>query len=506
MPDELLDALNLIGVLSDLDRVPEHWPGLLAGLVEQGRAVACSFAERTLWLAQERAPEWLLLHPKAQVVGGAIAPVALTPETALQELLRSRLEVSVLITAGQLATMLALPETQIEAALLALEQLGVAMRHEYAWCDRALLARLQRYSKPQPRVARFTPMAAEAYQKFLLSWQGLVQKSQDVSEVLNKLEGFPLPAASWERLVLPARIEHYRLGLIDPLFSQGQWLWLKLNAKAPTPGKRLQAARKNTAITLIHRRHLAEWRYRWSTELTDDCLSGPARKLIASLRDQGASFRFDLAADTGLLPYELEQGLAELVNLGLISCDSFQGLRNILGKHRQPDDLGRWFLLKTAPESQTLRFDSALYIARVLLKRYGVLFRVLLENEACAPPWRALLYACRRLEASGEVLTGRFVLGQTGEQFALPEAARLLAETGQTALTFSELTLSAADPVNLTSVLPLAETIAKSGNRCMRLEGSGKLICQNSAPPLFNSKRLKRAGSRYLWHSKHSAK
>ncbi len=61
--------------------------------------------------------------------------------------------------------------------------------------------------------------------------------------------------------------------------------------------------------------------------------------------------------------------------------------------------------------------------ARILLCRYGVLFRELLAREANAPRWRDLLPILRRLEARGEIRGGRFVSGPFGEQYALPEAA-----------------------------------------------------------------------------------
>ena len=68
--------------------------------------------------------------------------------------------------------------------------------------------------------------------------------------------------------------------------------------------------------------------------------------------------------------------------------------------------------------------DAALEsFARMLLARYGVLFRDLLTRESNAPKWRDLLGILRRLEARGVVRGGRFVTGFGGEQFALPEAA-----------------------------------------------------------------------------------
>ena len=72
------------------------------------------------------------------------------------------------------------------------------------------------------------------------------------------------------------------------------------------------------------------------------------------------------------------------------------------------------------------------HIARVLLRRYGVVFRKLLEREDGLPPWRELFYVYRRLEARGEIRGGRFVSGFSGEQFALNDAAALLRKVADT--------------------------------------------------------------------------
>jgi len=86
---------------------------------------------------------------------------------------------------------------------------------------------------------------------------------------------------------------------------------------------------------------------------------------------------------------------------------------------------------------------------RLLLRRYGVIFRDLLANESAAPPWSALVRMYRRLEARGEIRGGRFVSGVAGEQYALPEVISTLrsstAEPDE-----KPLILPATDPLNFT--------------------------------------------------------
>ena len=81
------------------------------------------------------------------------------------------------------------------------------------------------------------------------------------------------------------------------------------------------------------------------------------------------------------------------------------------------------------------------------------MFRRLLTLETNAPSWRELTRVYRRLEARGEIRGGRFVTGVSGEQFALPEAVERLREVRRSAPTGRLVTISAADPLNLTGIL-----------------------------------------------------
>ena len=85
---------------------------------------------------------------------------------------------------------------------------------------------------------------------------------------------------------------------------------------------------------------------------------------------------------------------------------------------------------------------------RLLLRRYGVMFRELIANDSAAPRWGELVRIYRRLEARGEIRYGRFVDGVAGEQFALPETIPLLRAGGESSAELVEL--PATDPINLT--------------------------------------------------------
>lgn len=108
------------------------------------------------------------------------------------------------------------------------------------------------------------------------------------------------------------------------------------------------------------------------------------------------------------------------------------------------------------------------HAARVLLQRYGVVFRALLQRESQLPSWRELFYVYRRLEARGEVLGGRFVQGFSGEQFASAEAFASLKRVPDQLVRDEFVSLAAVDPLNLVGVLLPGEKVpAVAGNRIL---------------------------------------
>jgi ATP-dependent Lhr-like helicase len=94
-------------------------------------------------------------------------------------------------------------------------------------------------------------------------------------------------------------------------------------------------------------------------------------------------------------------------------------------------------------------------VAGQLLARWGVVVWELWQGEQFKVPWREVVRALRRLEARGQVVGGRFVAGLSGEQFALPEAADLLAAVARASATGESISVGATDPLNVTgTVLP----------------------------------------------------
>ncbi len=490
--DELHDALVVHGFMTAEELRP--WTAMLDELLAARRVaqlVAITDGD-ALWVAAERLRELRAVLPHATVHGSA---PALGPDvdgdTALRELLRSRLELHGPVTAAALAAPLAIAASDVEIALLALEAQGYAMRGEFdgagqtQWCERRRLARIHRYTRERKR-AGFEPVSPAACMRFLLEWQGIAGgATRDgpvaLEAVLAQLEGVAVAAAAWESEVLPARLPHYDSAWLDQLAASGRIVW----QRQPGGGDaRRSGPVRATPILLLPRDRAAAWQTPPDDEVE---LSGAARAVLDALRAHGASFFVELVEDTGLLRSHVEAALGELVSQGLATSDGFAGLRALVAPAERKsralrrggarasfqnlESAGRWSLVGARRRSEPAPEPDVEATARLLLRRYGVVFRALIERESRLPPWRELHYVLRRLEARDEIRGGRFVTGFSGEQFALPDAAAALRRHRE-AYADDHVVLAGCDPLNLTGVLLGGERVpAMPGNRVLLRDG-----------------------------------
>src|SRR6266436_4410679 len=423
--DELYDALMVAGYLLDEEITP-RWRELLGELGPR------TVKKDGRWHAVER------------------------KDDAAEELQASRMEVL-----GPIAE-------QENSMLLKLEGQGRILRgrftpgtSELEWCDRRLLARIHRYTLNRLR-SEIEPVTAADFTRFLLHWQHVavgeqLKGAEGLAAIVEQLEGFELAAAAWEHDVLPARVSDYGAEQIDRLCLSGRVAWGRLtrgDGKSPL---------RSSPIALMLRQHVL------AAGESEVPVSAEARSVREALENRGALFFNELVAATGLLPTLVERGPAELVSAGLVTADSFSGLRALLAPQHKRNGLvqgaGRWALF---PLHNCSDVEA---IARGLLKRYGVVFRALLQRESL-PPWRDLVKLYRRLEARGEIRGGRFVAGFGGEQFAAPDAVGRLRAVRKRAPLDELVVLSAVDPLNLVGVLtPEARVAAVHRNRILLKDG-----------------------------------
>ncbi|MBV9876738.1 MAG: ATP-dependent DNA helicase, partial [Verrucomicrobia bacterium] len=487
---------------------------------------------RPFWIAAERLPMLQTIYPGRTVEPALVSPASESERQwqradAIRELVRGRMEIIGPITATKIASLFQLPVGEINTALAALEGEGFVLRgkfhpeaQELEWCDRRLLARIHRLTLNRLR-AEIQPVSIAEFQRFLLAWQRVeiehrAEGLEGVRAVLELLDGFELPAAAWEPEVLALRVKEYQPAWLDQLCFTGRFGWGRLTTPQKTNGRPPLPVR-SSPISLFSRENLSHWLI-LSAPIDTAEFSPDTTRTLEVLAKGGALFFGELVQKTGLLPSRLERALAELTAQGLVTADSFEGLRALLvpeekrapfasterrRHHKAVTSLefaGRWSLLRSVemsshssgavlvpagrfdrtPEEQGLvstvppatRELAVEAFARVLLRRYGVVFRRILEQESLRVTWFELVRVYRTLEARGEIRGGHFVAGVSGEQYALPEAVGLLRTIRKNAPKGDLIPISAADPLNLTGVLTLGLRVAAiSAHRVLLRDG-----------------------------------
>ena len=495
---DLRNADELHDLLLDLGALPERdagaWTGYLEELIAAGRAARLRQRDHVFWVPAERRSLAATVWPHYRFEPDLVEPPARRApawsdrDGALVEAVRSRLGLVGPTTAAALATALDVAPGEVDAALAAVEAEGGVLRGRFTpgaiaaeqveWCERRLLARIHRRTLDGLR-RLIEPVSPAVLLRFLLSWQHARPATQQhgrdgLLRVIERLQGFEAAAGVWERELLPSRVAGYQPGWLDDLCLSGEVAWgrLGLHESARHAGRRLSAT---VPVALLLRRDLA-WlltpRPAPGDAATDRTPapaspiqpSGPARDVLAHLERAGASFVDDIASGVRRLRIEVEEALCELVTAGLVTGDGFAGLRSLLHgeKRRRPrpgrpvaprpsPGTGRWARL--LPPATPADDDIVEAKARQYVKRYGVVFRDLLQREPDVPAWRDLLRVYRRLEMRGDLRGGRIVGGFVGEQFAAPEALEALRAIRRDEPSGQTVRISACDPLNLVGII-----------------------------------------------------
>jgi len=493
-PDELHDLLlSLV-----LCRPVPAWDGWFGQLRADGRASVVAGA----WAPTERLA-------MAQSVHLSMADPSVAADEALAECVGGHLEVAGPVTVDRLVSDEPLPTGSVRGlpvtvarartGLARLEALGSAIElPDGRWCARHLLVRLHAASRSRRR-RHVEPASVADFFRFLACWQHVAGGTQvegraGLLSVIEQLQGYEIAAGEWERHVLPARVAGYDPRWLDELCLAGEVAWGRLTPRpesGPTgdgvepvrPAGRRGSSTPSpaTPLAIVARQDLA---WMLAAVRTDkglvDPVAGASADVLAALRARGACFRAELAPASDRLDSEVDEGLWDLVARGIVTADAFSAVRSLLSaRGRRRSGLargtarraalgrrraavgsgtgeGRWSLLPepdgtgAGPPDGPPSEELAEAVAWQLLARWGVTSWELWTRESYRVPWRDVVRALRRLEARGQVLGGRFVAGLSGEQYAAPEAASLLADVRADAGRGAEVVVAATDPLNLT--------------------------------------------------------
>lgn len=354
---------------------------------------------------------------------------------------------------------LALPQSVLSEVLHELEETGVIVLDQFGedsttpeLCDAANLESLLRMLRRSRRPA-FEALVLAALPLFLAAYQGVARPGssiEDLRDRLDQLLGLPLPAPLWEQDVLPARLEPYFTSWLDSLMQSSDLMWLG-------------TGQQRLAFAFPEELDL----YQQGNPRGAEADAAVITRLLPD--PHGRYSLASMCLGTGLASASVTSELWRLAWRGELSSDSFAGVRKgVLTKfaqhepkersslrptlarrwHKEQEGSGNWFVVpQEKPLADPLeREELNKERVRVLLNRYGILFRELLQRELPPLQWRALFRTLRIMELSGELLSGNFFDDIPGLQFISPEAFRMLESGLPEDVVYW---VNAADPVSL---------------------------------------------------------
>jgi ATP-dependent Lhr-like helicase len=366
------------------------------------------------------------------------------------------------VSLSRIAGVFAVPLREAEAAVEALAEAGELVRDvtiagaetEDLLCDRENLEILLRLARKKARPV-VTERPATLLSPYLALRQGLIQGENRFP--WQTLSCYAAPAALWESDYFAPRNPRYNPGDLDREIAGGRLLWYgagpeRIGFCAPEdldliPGGAENAGLLPAALPLEAAGPSGYWdRPRDFWEIRE-VLGGDTASCIQRLWD--AAWEGRISADTfepvrrgiegGFIPKTPvsgegpERGGPAPAFPGRQSFRRRQLPRALRERWRAgPPVLGRWFSLGTGSEDLEDEPDlldeeeRSRDKVRLLLDRWGLLARPLLEREAPGLSWARLLPAIRRLELSGELVAGRFFRGINSLQFASPAIGKEL--------------------------------------------------------------------------------
>ena len=493
-------------------------------LVDAFPRYASAFGAETL--STVRAGEALEARSVTDAIPAALREPVLTPKAARREVLARWLALAGPVTVDDVRARYAMDAAWVERRLTDWEQKGILVRGSFGgdrtqarWCSRRLLEQARRRELAQAR-KQIEAVSLDRFARFLQRWQHLtpatrLSGAEATATALAQLRGLARPADSWERDILPSRVNGYDGVELSRLGASGALVWAAEPRRDAPPGTPPAVGKIRFFARGTGRLWLGE-------PLGDAALSDPARRVRDALRSQGASFTSDVSTTTALGQQATRDALRELVGAGLVTNDTVDALRDVLRwrsvfplkrlkepdparwlpadftpsadrpvvqrrvnarrlpKWKRPDHEevaswgGRWSLVHS-PGTLGAEAEPSLLaeqIARQWLDRYGIVSRDWWKRERPAVGWREIYHELKRLEFRGEVRRGYFVAGLGGAQFAIPEAVEMLRageQEGEDAL----VAMPVSDPANVYT-LPLAP--GTEADPLARPRGAGAML------------------------------
>lgn len=369
---------------------------------------------------------------------------------------------------AKLATRYAIGEAPLRTCLSALTQNDRLVEGEFLpgkrgteWCDTDVLRTIKRRSLARLR-QQVEPVDQQTLAQFLPDWQSVTRprKGLDgVLDVIEQLQGLPLPASEWEESILPARVHNFQKSDLDELCAAGEIIWRGVESIGSTDGR--------IAIYLAD-----NYQTLCSTPENDDNeLSSRIRDLLAK---QGALFFEQIHGVLGGFQNDLFETLWKLVWAGEVTNDTLAPLRSLRRSSTQqkrtsrsrdrsrfrsrrqaktPGSEGRWSQLESHRHQDVSATERQSAIASQLIARYGILTREMVSSENLTGGFSAVYPVLKAMEEAGRIRRGYFVAGMGAAQFAAAGADDQIRHLSDLTKADKEaesevLMLAATDPAN----------------------------------------------------------
>lgn len=484
--DGVHDLLLRLGDLSiselQMRAAVENADQFVNTLVRAQRVIEISVAGERRFIAVEDAARYRDALDVTLPPGLPAAFLAAAPEAAV-DLVRRYARTHGPFTAMECAGRFGLLAANVERTLERLVEVGRIVQGGFwpggvhrEWCEVEVLRAIRRKSLARLR-KEVEPVESRILARLTTRWQGVVQPRRGLDallDVIENLQGAPLPASILETEILPARISGYRSEDLDTLIAAGEVMWFGFDALGERDGR--------VGLYLAERLE-ALWPVMQETGIrepgTGDGSAEREQRVVEHLKAHGASFFQQVHEGVGGgYPGETLDAVWNLVWRGLLTNDTLHALRAYCtrpaasGKkvHRQsqnprqnqagftsrrttpPTAQGRWSLNTAALAEGRSGTAYSHAMAHQLLTRYGVVFRETAHAEGLPGGFSAVYDVLKAMEESGRVRRGYFAAGDGvgATQFAIPAAVDLLRmlRTEREGDGRETLMLAATDPAN----------------------------------------------------------
>lgn len=517
--DGVHDLLLRLGDLTQAELVrrcvTESVTDGLSKLVRARRVLEVTVAGEKRWIAVEDAGRYRDALGVPLPPGLPTAFLADVPEATF-DLLRRYARTHGPFTTQEAAARFALPLAAVEATLNRLVGAGRIVEGGFRpggihreWCDSEVLRTIRRKSLARLR-KKVEPVEQKTLARLLTRWQGVVQPRRGLDallDVIENLQGAPVPASILETEILPARITGYRPEDLDTLIAAGEVVWVGFEPLGERDGR----------IGLYLAERLPEL---WPIAAgAAEAMTEKETEIVTYLRMHGASFFAELHEGVGGgYPGETLDAMWALVWRGLLRNDGMAALRAYNDRpalanarngkparrvHQQsgvrggagsgfrsrrttpPTAQGRWSLQAAAFAEGRSATAWSHAIAQQLLTRYGVVVRETAQAENLAGGFSAIYDVMKALEEAGKIRRGYFAADLGATQFAMPAAVDLLRSlrvggSGGDGGASEMVQLAATDPANPYGSLLRWPAAPDAGSSLTRSVGAKVILCDGA--------------------------